>query len=76
MSVMTAWEPFPIPEEGKCGSCRYLDRSVGYLTCPIKYRCIKTGELHFERDDCDVSAFCGERKGRAGRTPAEHQDLN
>ncbi len=60
MDSMIAWEPFPIPEKGKCGSCRYLDRSIGYLTCPMQYRCEKTGELHFERDDCDVPAFIGE----------------
>lgn len=58
--AMTAWEPLPAPEEGKCGSCRYLDRNIGYLTCPMKYRCKKTGELHFERDNCDVPAFCRE----------------
>lgn len=55
---MTAWEPIPEQKEGRCGTCRHLDRSTCFTTYPPKYACSKTGELHFESDICDVSAFC------------------
>ena len=60
ITVMLAWEPIPEPEEGTCGTCRHLDRSCGYLTYPMKYRCEKTGEIHTVTHYCDVPAFVGE----------------
>lgn len=54
---MTAWEPAVTPDVGTCGTCRYLDTKVCYPTYPAKYRCIKSGSLHYECDKCDIPAF-------------------
>lgn len=57
VSTMTAWEPIPELREGTCGTCRHLEKRVAYLTYPPKFRCNKEGELHFESDQCSVSAY-------------------
>lgn len=55
-----AWEPVPELKDGTCGTCRYLDRTIAYPTYPAKYRCMKSEELHYIYDECNIPALSEE----------------